>query len=63
MNGEAFQGLNKLNDVWLSGNFCIDKTFEGSTQIAAMPRVVNETCRFEEEEVTEIAETATTDAV
>lgn len=48
INGEAFQGLNKLKKVYLSGNPYIDENFENSTQIAVLPQILNEECRFEE---------------
>lgn len=48
MNGEVFQGLNELSEVYLQMNVCIDNFFTTHSSIESMPEVVNENCRFHE---------------
>lgn len=46
MNGALFTGLNKLTDVFLYGNICIDTGYNGATEIASLYREVNDKCGF-----------------
>lgn len=48
LNGRAFATLNKLSDVFLFGNECINEDFDGVERIANMPRIVTLKCGFGE---------------
>jgi TFIIF-interacting CTD phosphatase-like protein len=48
LNGEVFRGLNKLTEIWLSGNICIDENFIGSTRIAVLEQTINQKCNIDE---------------
>lgn len=48
MNGIAFAGLNRLNEVWMHGNICISEKFVGQTRIATMAQIVDTKCAFNE---------------
>lgn len=48
MNGRLFARLNRLKQVWLDGNVCIEEKFESETRIATMAQVVDAKCAFTE---------------
>jgi hypothetical protein len=47
LNGNLFNGINSLKEVWLRKNECIDENFEGQTQIKKMVESITENCGFE----------------
>jgi chromosome segregation ATPase len=59
MSGDTFRGLNKLTEVWLNSNLCINEDFHNLTKIATLQSVVSEKCGFVEVEAT----TATTTTI
>jgi archaellum biogenesis protein FlaJ (TadC family) len=44
MNGAVFDGLNKLNAVYLTSNDCINRGFFNPSEIATMHEIVSEKC-------------------
>jgi hypothetical protein len=47
LNGNVFGRLNKLKEVWLRKNECIDENFEGQDEIAGMTQTITQTCGFQ----------------
>jgi hypothetical protein len=53
LNSEAFQGLNKLYEVDLKGNICIDEKFyDKENNMRDLKQTVNEKCHFDETKTT-----------
>lgn len=48
MNGEVFKKLNKLKEVKLNKNICVDKDFLGSSETSILQQSINEKCHFDE---------------
>lgn len=44
MNGQVFEGLNNLDQVYLAENSCINKNFDTPTQIAKLPATADQKC-------------------
>lgn len=53
MNGQLFEGFDRLAEVYLYGNECINQSFYEINEIAMMPEVLDEKCGFVEEEETD----------
>lgn len=54
MNGNAFENLPKLKSIFLSHNFCIDKKFIDDDVKMTAPKVISNSCGFDELNSTEI---------
>lgn len=50
LNGRTFVNLDKLSNVFLFGNECINEDFDEAERIANMPRIVTLKCGFGEPE-------------
>lgn len=44
MNGQAFEGLNNLDQVTLAENSCINENFDTPTKIAKLPSTCDQKC-------------------
>lgn len=57
LSGKLFEHLNKLSDVRLRNNICIDRNFMKKSEIPAMLELLNTKCAFvENDELSEITD-------